>query len=54
MAKEESKITTPKPKVKEGVLGALVQVRKGEAFIVEPTAECAKKLQKLGLTDYLE
>jgi len=40
-------------KVNPAVLGAKVSIAKGETFYVEDTPECAAKLEKYGLTDYL-
>lgn len=39
--------------VNPAVLGAKVSIAKGETFYVEDTPECAAKLEKYGLTDYL-
>lgn len=41
-------------RVNQAVLGAKVQIAKGETFYVEDTPECVAKLEKYGLTDYLE
>jgi len=52
--KTEKQAKKTEKKVKSGVLGAKVQIQNGETFYVEDTPECAEKLEKYGLTDYLE
>lgn len=52
--KEVKKTEKQPKKVKSAVLGAKVTISGGEVFYVEDSAACISKLEKYGITDYLE